>query len=42
MNTPNDGAETDHINKNGNGKYTYKVCNAGTSTCTNEATVIFN
>lgn len=34
---------TDHINKNGNGKYTYKVCVAGaTTTCSNEATVIFN
>ncbi len=33
---------TDHINKNGNGKYTYKVCIAvGTTTCSNEANVNF-
>lgn len=32
---------TDHINKKGGGSYTYKVCDAGTTTCSNEATVTF-
>jgi hypothetical protein len=39
--TVNDGAETDPINKKGAGNYTYKVCVAGTSTCSNTATVVF-
>ena len=39
--TPNDGAETDAINKKGGGNYTYKVCVAGTTTCSNTATVTF-
>jgi len=40
--TPNDGSETDAINKKGNGTYTYKVCAAGTTTsCSNTATVVF-
>ena len=39
--TPNDGAETDAINKKGGGTYNYKVCVAGTSTCSNTATVVF-
>ena len=37
----NDGSETDNINKKGAGSYTYKVCAAGTSTCTNTASVTF-
>jgi thermitase len=37
----NDGAQTDNINKKGNGSYTYKVCEAGTSTCTTSALVTF-
>ena len=37
----NDGAYTDNIDKKGGGTYTYKVCEAGTSTCSNEATVTF-
>lgn len=32
---------TDNINKKGSATYTYKVCTTGTSTCSNEATVIF-
>ena len=32
---------TDNINKKGSGTYTYKVCEATTSTCSNEATVVF-
>ncbi len=39
--TPNDGFETDPINRKGSGSYTYKVCAAGTSTCSNSAVVIF-
>jgi hypothetical protein len=40
--TPNDGAQTDNINRRGGGRYTYRVCVAGgTVTCTNEATVTF-
>ncbi len=39
--TANDGFHTDNINIRGGGSYTYKVCEAGTSTCSNEATVIF-
>ncbi len=40
--TINDGAYTDNINKKGTATYTYKVCLAGTSTCSNEATVVFS
>jgi subtilisin family serine protease len=29
----NSGAHTDHINQRGGGSYTYRVCDAGTSTC---------
>jgi len=40
--TPNDGSETDAINKKGSATYTYKVCAAGTTTsCSNTATVVF-
>jgi hypothetical protein len=39
---PNDGgAYTDHINRNGRGTYTYRVCIAGTGNCSNEVTVRF-
>jgi thermitase len=41
MGTPNDGAETDTINKKGGGSYTYRVCAAGTTTCSNNASVSF-
>ncbi len=37
--TANDGAHTDQVQKAGT--YKYKVCQAGTSTCSNEATVKF-
>ena len=40
-NTLNNGSYTDNIGKLGGGSYTYKVCEAGTSTCSNEATVTF-
>lgn len=39
--TANDGAFTDNINQRGSGSYVYQVCEAGTSTCSNEATVTF-
>ena len=40
-NEPNDGTYTDPINRTGGGSYTYKVCEAGTAVCSNEATVTF-
>jgi len=39
--TPNDGTYTDPINERGSATYTYEVCEAGTSTCSNTVTVIF-
>jgi subtilisin family serine protease len=39
--TDNDGAYTDDINNRGGGSYTYKVCEAGTTTCSNEATASY-
>jgi thermitase len=39
--TANDGAMTDAINAKGNGTYTYRVCAAGTTTCSNEAKAVF-
>ena len=37
----NTGAWTDAINQRGSGSYTYKVCNAGTSTCSSDVTITF-
>jgi hypothetical protein len=41
--TPNDGAFTDNTigAKGGGVSYTYRVCNTGTSTCSNDVTVTF-
>lgn len=39
--TANDGAYTDVIGSKGSGSYTYKVCEAGTATCSPERTVVF-
>lgn len=39
--TANDGAHTDNIGNRGGGTYAYQVCEAGTSTCSNEATARF-
>ncbi|MDP8970783.1 MAG: Ig-like domain-containing protein [Actinomycetota bacterium] len=39
--TANDGAYTDSIDRRGAGSYTYKMCEAATTTCSNEATVTF-
>jgi hypothetical protein len=41
VNTPNDGAYTDTINGGGHGTFTYRVCETGTQTCSNNATVNF-
>jgi len=40
--TANDGFHTDNINNRGGGSYTYQVCEAGTSTCSNQVTITFN
>ncbi len=39
--TPNNGFYTDNIDQRGGGSYTYKVCQEGSSTCSDEATVTF-
>ncbi len=39
--TPNDGFYTDATDQVGGGSFTYKVCEIGGSTCSNEATVIY-
>jgi subtilisin family serine protease len=37
----NDGEYTDNIGQRGGGSYTYRVCEAGTDTCSNNVTVSF-
>jgi hypothetical protein len=37
----NSGSYTDNINARGGGSYTYRVCEAGTTTCSNTVTVTF-
>lgn len=39
--TANDGFYTDNIGNKGGGSYIYQVCESGTTTCSNEATVTF-
>jgi outer membrane protein assembly factor BamB len=39
--TPNDGSYDDSTGTTGQASFTYKVCEAGTQTCSNEATVRF-
>lgn len=39
--TANDGFHTDNIDSTGGGSYTYKLCEAGTATCSGEVTVTF-
>ena len=39
--TANDGSYTDSTGDTGPARYTYQVCEAGTSTCSNSATVTF-
>ena len=38
---PNDGSYTDSTGDHGRATYTYKVCEAGTPTCSSEVTVRF-
>lgn len=39
--TENDGAHTDNVGKKGGGSYTYKLCEAGTTTCSDFVTVSY-
>jgi hypothetical protein len=39
--TANDGAQTDAIGAKGGGSYTYRVCEAGTATCSPDRVVVF-
>jgi hypothetical protein len=39
--TQNDGFYTDRIGGRGPATFTYRVCNSGTQTCSNNATVTF-
>jgi hypothetical protein len=39
--TPNGGSYTDNIGSRGSATYTYRVCDAGTSNCSNIVTVSF-
>ncbi len=39
--TANDGTHTDNTGNKGNGSYTYRVCQAGTTTCSNQFTIVF-
>jgi hypothetical protein len=39
--TANDGSYIDQIGGSGHGSFTYKVCETGTQTCSNDATVTF-
>lgn len=39
--TENDGFHTDNINNRGGGSYTYRLCEAGTSTCSDDVTINF-
>jgi serine protease len=39
--TPNDAAYVDDINGKGSESYTYKICDAGTVTCSDNAVVVF-
>ena len=41
LQTANDGAHLDALKKKGGGSYTYRVCSAGTTTCSNNASVTF-
>ncbi len=41
MTTANDGSAADTIKGKASGTYTYQTCNAGTSTCSNKASVTF-
>ena len=40
--TANSGSHIDNIDQRGRGTYIYQICEAGTGTCSNEATVVFD
>ena len=42
VDTPNDGFHTDNIDSRGNGRYTYRVCDAGLGVCSADAVVTSN
>ena len=42
LSIPNDGSHTDTVGRRITGTFTYKVCLAGTSTCSNESSVTFS
>lgn len=42
LTTPNDGAHGDATGNVGRATHTYKVCEEGTNTCSNEATIAFD
>jgi thermitase len=39
--TPNTGSYRDNIDRKGGGTYTHRVCEAGTSVCSNQTSVTF-
>jgi hypothetical protein len=39
--TPNDGAWSDSLGRKARGTYSYKVCEAGSTTCSNTASIVF-
>ena len=41
MTTSNDGAQLDPIDRKSSGSYTYKACEVGTTSCSNQTTVVF-
>jgi hypothetical protein len=41
LTTTNDGLHTDPIDRKGKGAYTYQVCEAGTSYCSNSVRIVF-
>ena len=41
VSVPNTGSYTDSTGQKGHGTFTYRVCEAGTQTCSNNATVNF-
>ncbi len=41
LTTTNDGAHADNTGAKGGGSFTYKVCEAGTSTCSPNRTIVF-
>lgn len=42
LTTPNDGFHTDNIDLRGRGTYAYRLCEQGTTTCSNDSIVVFD